>query len=1014
MVRYLPGEAAMLRVSTVPSAMAATTRVDLADAPAVLRAALADPVVREAVGLSSAALAATLRAMAEGRAEPARVDRAARTVARYLLRMAGRPTPFGLYSGVAVATFDDATKVRLGTAHRKGVRVDAGWLTALLLRLEREPRVLRTLRVVTNDLCFTRGDRLVLPYVPDDAGEELRSARELSVRRTPPVAMAVERAREPIAVTALAAEIAAAFPRASAAAVEKMLSGLVAKDVLLTDLHPPLVGTDPLDHVLDRLAGVPELPELAALRAARATLAAYAEAPLGAGLPHWDRAVVTLRAIEPAEQAPIQVDLRVDADVLVPREVAAEAASAAEVLTRFAAARRLLPQLDQYREAFVERYGTHQLVPLVELVDPERGIGVPAGYRLPDSERHLDYAAIPPTRLDETLAALAQRALLNGELELVLDDDLVDALAPWDRHAPAPDSAELCVRVLSPSAAALDDGDFRLVVARSVGAPNAGEMFARFAYLFPDRPVPAPPDRPGVLAAQLVFRTLHGRMGNVMRGPRVCDHTLAVGTFAERGHDDVLGLADLAVGVHVDDGGERLFLAAPALGAEVLAVSPHRVNTSLSSANVVRLIREITSSARPRLHAWSWGSVVGRLPMQPRVRYGRTVLAAATWRPSNLMRETGLSWAEWSTELAAWRKRWRVPERVHAIDGDSCLELDLSAELHRRLLRDELTRRPDTIVGEVLGDEEDTGWLDGRAAELVVPMHGEGPRRAAATVVAQAPPPRPHLPGGEWVYAKLYASAARHDELLAEHVARLAVDSGVDRWFFIRYRDPDPHLRLRFHGPAEKVLPRLHAWAADLCAAGLANRLVLDTYEPETARYGGPELLAAAEDAFRADSESVLEQLRLTDLGMAREMVAAANYLDILDAFDPAHGVGWLLDLYPRSPQHRTFQTVRREAVALLDPASGWRALAERPGGDRLLASWSERRQALAAYGEKARTAGGARESGSDRRIRSLLPALLHMHHNRLVGYDRESELRSLALARGAVEAHRNRVRFGS
>ncbi len=170
MVRYVPDEMAMLRMPAAPSATAEATRVDLADAPAVLRAALADPVVREAVELSSTALAATLRAMADGRAEPARVDRAARTVARYLLRMAGRPTPFGLYSGVAVATFDDATKVRLGTAHRKGVRVDAGWLTALLLRLEREPRVLRTLRVVANDLCFTRGDRLVLPYVPTDAG----------------------------------------------------------------------------------------------------------------------------------------------------------------------------------------------------------------------------------------------------------------------------------------------------------------------------------------------------------------------------------------------------------------------------------------------------------------------------------------------------------------------------------------------------------------------------------------------------------------------------------------------------------------------------------------------------------------------------------------------------------------------------------------------------------------------------------------------------------------------------
>ncbi|WIX87996.1 lantibiotic dehydratase [Amycolatopsis sp. DG1A-15b] len=996
----MPDEAAVLRMPTAPASLAEATRVSLADASGVLRTALTDPVVREAVELSSTALAGALRNADAGRAATTEVDRAARTVARYLLRMAGRPTPFGLYSGVAVAAFDDATKVRLGPAHRKGVRVDAGWLTAVVLRLEGDPRVLRTLRVVANDLCFTRGDRLVLPYVANDGGKETRSARELSVRRTPPVDLVFARAREPIAFTALAGEVAAAFPRASGAAIEKMLTGLVAQDMLLTDLRPSLTDTDLLGHVIDRLAAVPDLPELPALREARTLLAAYAEAPIGGGLPQWNRAVAALRAIQYTERAPIQVDLRVDAEVRLPREVAEEAARAASVLTRFGAARPELPQIAQYRELFAERYGMQQLVPLAELVDPERGLGVPAGYQVPDSERRFDVEAIPPTPLDDTLAALAQRALLNGSLEVVLDDELVDALAPHRPDAPAPDSAELCVRVLSPSAAALDDGDFQLVVGRSGGSPNAGEMFARFAYLFDDRPLPVTPDQPELLAAQLVFRPVHGRMGNVLQVPSVCEHTLAIGTFAERGRDDVLGVADLAVGLD----GDRLFLAAPALGAEVLAVSPHRVNTSRSTANVVRLIREITSTAHCGLDPWSWGSVIRRLPMQPRVRYGRTVLATATWRASNLMRDTSLSWADWNTELDAWRERWRVPERVQAIDGDSCLELDLSGELHRRLLRDELTRRPDTLVGEVLGGPADTGWLDGHTAELVVPMRGAGPRRTAARVVPQPPSPRPHLPGGEWLYAKLYASAARHNELLAEHVGRLRLDA--DRWFFIRYTDPEPHLRLRFHGPAGELLPGLHAWAAELCAAGLANRLVLDTYVPESARYGGPELMAAAEHAFRADSESVLAQLRLTELGIEPGLLAAANYLDLLDAFDPDRDwPAWLLGQYPKGRHHRDFQAVRREAVALLDPASGWRALAERPGGDLLLQSWAARRPALAAYGEQARASGGAPDS--------LLTALLHMHHNRLVGIDREAEFRSLALARGAVEAHRNRARFG-
>ena len=44
--------------------------------------------------------------------------------------------------------------------------------------------------------------------------------------------------------------------------------------------------------------------------------------------------------------------------------------------------------------------------------------------------------------------------------------------------------------------------------------------------------------------------------------------------------------------------------------------------------------------------------------------------------------------------------------------------------------------------------------------------------------------------------------------------------------------------------------------------------------------------------------------------------------------------------------------------------------------------------------------------------VRDLLASLLHMHHNRFLGMDREREARVLAIARGVVEAHRNRLRF--
>jgi thiopeptide-type bacteriocin biosynthesis protein len=371
---------------------------------------------------------------------------------------------------------------------------------------------------------------------------------------------------------------------------------------------------------------------------------------------------------------------------------------------------------------------------------------------------------------------------------------------------------------------------------------------------------------------------------------------------------------------------------------------------------------------------------------------------------ADALRERALSWPEWNRELDAWRARWRVPERIYTTVSDAHLDLDLGHGLHRRLLRRELARRRDTVVGEVIGADADRHWLDGHACEVVVPVRASADRRPAVQVARHVRPTAPpRLPGGEWLYAKVYASPGRHRELLAEHVAPLVDELRADRWFFIRYADPDPHLRLRLHGDAtwltELALPRLHSWADGLCRAGLAARLVLDAYEPESARYGGPDLLPAAEAVFAADSAAVLEQLRLPDPPAAPEIVTAAGFLDILDAFGDADRDAWFLDRFPRNQHHRDLRALRTAAVAMLVAGVD----AAQAQGPPAPAGLPDRARAVAAYGQAVRAAAADRDA--------ILPALLHMHHNRLVGIDPRTEARSLAVARAVVEARRHRAR---
>ncbi len=1023
-----------------------------------LRALAADPLLREAVEVSSPPLAARWEQILRGeKRSPADIRRAVRALSAYRLRMATRCTPFGLMAGVAVARFAERaedTRIRLGAAHRKTARLERGWVTALVNSWVSRPEVLRHLRLTANNLCRVRGDRLVLSYLPDlDADPAARSrVREISVRYTPVVRTVLEATHRPLPYPELERRLAEQFPAAPDGAIRQVLTDLARREILLTDLRPPAAEPDAAAHVLAVLAAVDPgaVPELAELRAVVRDLADYTARPLGAGRAAWQAATARLDLLRPAQRG-VQVDLAVDAEVLLPPQVAAEAERAAGLLWRLAPAGPGSRALVRYHEEFVERFGMGRAVPVTELLDPDAGLGAPAGYRHPAGNRTEPPPPAEVTERDRLMTELAQEALLSGAEEVVLDDrhPLVARYSGTGRRPPG--SVELYTQLLAPSVDALRAGAFRLVVTGGSAGP-AIATFGRFAYLLPDALRPALAElagagagaAPGALHAQVVFQARHGRGDNVTQVPDWLEHTVPIGVFADPAAPGTLALADLAV--RADR--HRLLVVDTARGREVVPAVLHKLDTRTLAPNAARLLEEIGRGGLRGVHAWEWGQAA-HLPYVPRVRYGRSVLSLAGWRPCEALLDPESPFPVWAATLQAWRERWRVPERIRSVYVDQSLDLDLTRPLHLRLLRHELRRRPSTVLVERLdADGTGTGWLTGpdgpHANELVIPLVVRAPfppdRPPAAERPALPPPagripaalPSPrrprsteHLPGGEWLYAIVRCTPERQDELLVHRLGELVdhLPEQVDRWFFVRHRDPGDHLRLRFHGTpavlAGTLLPRLHRWAGALREDRLIGGCVLGTYDPELERFGGPEAMTAAERVFHADTLAAVEALRLREAGrlpLEPVLLAATGQAAVARAFwtayDAADGdqPGWalrVLDAVPRGEMHRAFQECRAQALALIDPFADWQGLRERSGGEELLASWRARSTALADYAHTLRALGDACWTPPAQ----VLFSLLHLHHNRLVGIDPPAERAAMAILRGALQAHRDRAR---
>jgi thiopeptide-type bacteriocin biosynthesis protein len=952
--------------------------------------------ISAAVELASPSLAATVREVLSGGAVGQKAVRAGMALARYLVRLRGRPTPFGLFAGVAPARVGGPAAGAWGPEHRLAARADGRWLAALVTELEAWGPLRARLRVTASDLLTVRGDRIVVSWLPPASALAQDAPAEISLRRSPAAETALRMARAPVTVSELARKLAAAFGPADTVQASAMIRELMACGALISDLRPPSTTTDGLAWVLDRLGadGAGDLPAtapMAALQDTQSRLRRAAPADL-------DGIAARMSELADATAPPVAVDLRADCQVIIPQPVADEAAVAASALARLSPHPHGTSGWREYHGQFLDRYGTGTAVPVRDLLDPVSGLGLPSHY------------AAPPPRIwcprDERLAALAQQAVLDGATEVVLDDALLTEIAgPEGAGAQPAPHMDITVAVRAASAQAATEGTFTITVcgAGRTAMATSGRFLhlltaserTRLAQFYRDLPTAAG----GAVAAQLSFPPHHPRAENVARVPRMLPHLLSVGEHHGQDAPGQIPLDDLAVTA----GPGRLYLMSLSRRVPVepvLACAP----AWHAAPPVVRLLFELPRAHCAPVAVFDWGALAS-MPFLPRLRLGRAILAPARWR----IRTGALPGAqtgqdEWTAALGRLQDKLRLPGWVTTGSGDRQLRLCLDHPMDLALLRAHLDASGGTAVLTESWAPDDHAWCGGRAHEIVIPLAATTPAAPPPKALTRPGPLPPagrdhgNLPGaGGVLSARLYSDPALFDLIVTDYLP--ALTGGWDNlalWWFIRYRGRERrhHLRLRLHAAdCGQAAARTGQWAASLRRQGLADDLVLDTYRPETGRFGAGPALAAAETLFAADSAAATAQL--STIGTYSPLALTAASLADLSAalLGGRHaGMQWLT-ARPQPPGPEPLdRDARRQALALTGAGPGDTVPAP------VRRAWSARADAAGQY--------AARLAETSRDPAGVLESLLHLHHNRVHGPGPDAEAVTYRLARACALRH--------
>lgn len=310
--------------------------------------------------------------------------------------------------------------------------------------------------------------------------------------------------------------------------------------------------------------------------------------------------------------------------------------------------------------------------------------------------------------------------------------------------------------------------------------------------------------------------------------------------------------------------GLRLCLFSKSLQQEVVPTLSHLYNYKNDRNIIFRFLCGLTVQNSPVASVWHWGNLHVR-EFLPRVEFEKIILAPARWRVPT----AALLGAVKKEDLDSLRKALQVlkiPKLFSVVDLDRRLFFDQSSDLSMQSLVNLMHKFSFIIIEEYLEPDGVTGPEGPYEHDFIIPFLRPEAQLDQASL---RPPSTPQLkpkqiifsPGSEWTQYNIYLRASLTTSFLTK-ILKPFVKSNLsqNKWFYLLYRAPFWHIRLRIQGACHKLDIFLHKLIQNKTILSFS----LETYRREIERYGGLEGCVVFETLSSLDSQSALDTLALS------------------------------------------------------------------------------------------------------------------------------------------------------
>ena len=866
-----------------------------------LKVVFSNARLQEAIYIASPELYEQFSKWQQGYLHEKEIDKLVLSLFKYLLRMCVRCTPYGLFAGCSMGAVDEVSQIKIASEamHKKHTRLDMNYVAELAAMITKLPTVQQQLLYYPNNSLYKIANNY--RYAEYIIENKLRSYYLTEVTGSAYLEKIIQASVNGVTFSVLTESII--DNNVSQEDANEYINELIQSQILVSELEPAVTGEEFFNTLVKKISLLKNTENIAAIL--NRIHCIFQEQPAGINQYLHVHALVKELLPDTNIKDLVQADLflhtshnTISSTVIKDIQQQIESLWSLGITDNNS-------NLKNFIHAFRERY-EEQEIPFVLALDAEAGIGY-AGYKSGNTDYsglikdividdNNDTRATYWGKMEKLQMQKLCSCLSDNKLEIELTDKDISELK--NVHTDAfPDSFYIMGSILGNNAAAIDAGNFQFELKACAG-PSGASLLGRFCH--GDATLSSKIKKhleeeaqcnPDAIYAEIIHLP-EARTGNVLLRPTLRNYELLYLGNGSTSKDHQIEITDLMLSL---DSNNNIILRSKKLNKQIVPRLSTAHNFSFGCLPVYKFLCDLQLQ---RAVTWQW-NLPGYEKFFPRVRYKKIILSKCTWvlykkdYPALEQKNSNGLIIFYKQLFSRIKEQLHLPDLVVLSEGDNELPINLNNESCIYILANTLIKKERIVLQEFLFT--DNCFVEGEHGkhtnEIIIPfkktpvikslnsnyeMSANGEKQTTGKKrellkFNHIVPARTFITGSEWLYVKIYCGTNSAEKILKEVinslVKELIAENKITQWFFIRYADPENHIRIRFHHPEDTgfwkvVLERLYASTKNYLDNSLVYTIQTDTYNREIERYG-INTIELSEHIFYLDSEAVINCIDL-------------------------------------------------------------------------------------------------------------------------------------------------------